>query len=311
MVLLAEYALTPDVFDSTAYSSEEVCGLHLQALKEVLLHEGLVRNLRKGEWARTFDDSSRQWHQRGKELLKKLRTQRRTVLADAASPKPPQTDAEWCLEALASHKSYPLAGVITTDVTAAPHKGNATVSSVNRLANTHWWTSRSPSLRVRRTLTDYLSALAPILRHANSLMFIDPFIDPTDRYQYGDLMQILASLHARLDKPSVEVHRAAWRSGNDKRPQVNELVAALKPSMEALAKQAGVKVEIFLWDDIHDRYLISDLIGLSLPYGFGTTKAPNAQTTWNRLDRNVRDAVQREFDPAHRKPIHRFTVGGT
>ena len=42
MALLAEYALTPDVFDTTSYTSEEVCGLHLQNLKEVLLHEGLV-----------------------------------------------------------------------------------------------------------------------------------------------------------------------------------------------------------------------------------------------------------------------------
>ena len=50
MALLAEYALTPGVFDVTAYTSEEVYGLHLQALKDVLLHEGLVRNLRSGEW---------------------------------------------------------------------------------------------------------------------------------------------------------------------------------------------------------------------------------------------------------------------
>lgn len=312
MVLLAEYALTPDVFDSTAYSSEEVCGLHLQALKEVLLHEGLVRNLRKGEWARTFDDSSRQWHQRGKELLKKLRTQRRTVLADAASPKPPQTDAEWCLEALASHKSYPLAGVITTDVTAAPHKGNATVSSVNRLANTHWWTSRSPSLRVRRTLAAYQAALDPILRHANSLLFIDPYIDPSDRHQYGDLMKILGSLGARSVKPLVEIHRAAWYGGgSDRRAKVKDVVAALQP-LEALAKSAGISIEVFLWGDIHDRFLISDLIGLSLPYGFGTTKARDAdETAWTRLGRGDRDAVQRDFDPAHRKPIHSFTVGGT
>ena len=42
MALLAEYALTPGVFDVTAYSSEEVCGLHLQTLKDVLLHEGCV-----------------------------------------------------------------------------------------------------------------------------------------------------------------------------------------------------------------------------------------------------------------------------
>jgi hypothetical protein len=312
MSLLAEYALTPDVFDSTAYSSEEVCGLHLQALRDVLLHEGLVRNLRSGDWARTFDDSSRPWHQRGKELLKKLFTQHRIVLADATRPTPPQTDAEWCLEALGSHASHRLAGVIATEATAAPHAGNVAVCSVNRLASAPWWTARSPSLRLGRTLAEYQTALASVLRHANSLVFIDPFIDPTDHHQYGDLFKILASLKARSVKPLIEIHRGAWYgSGQDKRPQVKDVVAALQPFIQAVAKSASISVEVFLWHDIHDRYLITDLIGLSLPYGFGTTKAPNAQTTWTRLGRDDRDAVQREFDPAHRQPCHRFTVGGT
>ena len=89
------------------------------------------------------------------------------------------------------------------------------------------------------------------------------------------------------------------------------MVAALQPSLQAVAKSAGVSVEVFLWDDFHDRYLITDLIGISLPHGFGTTKAPNTQTTWTRLGRNDRDSVQREFDPARRQPLHRFTVKGT
>ena len=312
MALLGEYALTPDVFNGTAYTSDEVCGLHLQALKEVLLHEGLVRNLRAGEWAKTFDDSSRPWHQRGKELLKKLRTQHRIVFADPAAATTPQSDADWCVEALASHSAQPLAGVIATDATAAPHARNAIVSSVSKLSSAPWWASRSPSLRLGRTLVDYEAALAPVLRHANSLMFVDPFIDPTDQRQYGDLMKLLAGLRTRSVKPLVEIHRAAWYAGgNNKRPQVSEVVAALTPAITTAAKNAGLSVSVFLWDDIHDRYLITDLIGIGLQYGFGTTTKPNAQTTWHRLGRSDRDSIQREFDPAHRQPRHRFTVKGT
>jgi hypothetical protein len=312
MALLAEYALTPGVFEVTAYTSEEVCGLHLQTFKDVLLHEGLVRNLRAGEWAKTFDDSSRLWHQRGKELLRKLRTQHRIVVADPAAATTPQTDADWCVEALASHSARPLAGVIATDATAVPHARNAIVSSVSKLSSAPWWASRSPSLRLGRMLVDYAAALAPVLRHANSLLFVDPFIDPTDHHQYGDLMRLLASLQARTVKPLVEIHRAAWYGGgNDKRPKVDDVVGALTPEITQVAKTAGLMVDVFLWDDIHDRYLITDLIGISLPYGFGTTKALNAQTTWTRLGRNDRDAVQRDFDPARRAPRHRFTVKGT
>jgi len=312
MALLAEYALTPDVFDTTSYSNEEVCGLHLQALKEVLLHEGLVRDLRRGEWVRTFEGSGRPWHHRGKELLKKLRTQHRTVCDDAMRSETPQTDADWCLEALGSHAARPLAGIIVTDTIAAPYVGNATVSSVSRLATASWWASRSPSLRLGRTLVEYEAALGSVLRHANSLIFIDPFIDPTDHHQYGDLMSLLAMLKPRSVKPLIEIHRAAWYGpGPDKRPRVNEVVAALKPALENLAKTAGLSVDVFLWDDIHDRYLNTDLVGINLPYGFGTTKAPNAQTTWTRLGRDDRDSVQREFDPARRQPRYHFTVRGT
>ncbi|WP_437962603.1 hypothetical protein WME76_46030 (plasmid) [Sorangium sp. So ce119] len=312
MALLAEYALTPGVFDITSYSSEEVCGLHLQALKEVLLHEGLVRNLRRGEWARTFEDSARPWHGRGKELLKKLWTQQRVVPADSVRPTTPNTDGEWCLEALGSHAALPLAGIIATDATAAPHAANSSVCSVSRLASAPWWAARSPSVRLGRTLVEYQSALDAVLRHANSLIFIDPFIDPTDHHQYGDLMQILVSLQSRSLKPRIEIHRAAWYGGgNDKRPRVNDVVAALTPAIETAAKTAGLSLEVFLWNDIHDRYLITDLIGISLPYGFGTTRAPNAFTTWTRLGRDDRDSVQREFDPAYRQPRHRFTVRGT
>lgn len=309
MALLAEYALTPDVFDTTSYSSEEVCGLHLQALREALLQEGLVRDLRDGEWMRRFGEADRPWHLRGKELLKKLRTQKRLVPAKAALVRDPVTDGEWCNEAIASHGLLPLAGIIATDAVAAPHAGTPIVCSVSKLRNSSWWASRSPSVRLGRTLAAYERALDLVLRHANSLILVDPYLDPTDVYQYGDLLRLLEKLQVRSSKPLVEIHRAAWYgSGNDKRPRVGEVVAALTPALSATAKKAGISVDVFLWDDIHDRHLITDLVGISLPYGFATTRTPNAMTTWTRLGRADRDSVQRDFDPAHRSPRHRFKV---
>jgi hypothetical protein len=309
MALLAEYALTPDVFDVTSYSSEEVCGLHLQTLKEVLLQEGLVRDLRDGEWMRHFGEAGRPWHLRGKELLKKLRTQKRLVPARAALTSIPATDGEWCNEAIASHGHLPLAGIVATDAVAAPHSGTPIVCSVSKLTSANWWVSRSPSVRLGRTLVAYETALDLVLRHANSLILVDPYIDPTDVHQYADLLRLLGKLQNRSIKPLVEIHRAAWyEPGNDKRPRVAEVVAALTPELSATARAAGISVDVFLWDDIHDRYLITDLVGISLPYGFATTRNPSAVTTWTRLGRADRDSVQRDFDPAQRSPRHRFKV---
>lgn len=60
------------------------------------------------------------------------------------------------------------------------------------------------------------------------------------------------------------------------------------------------KTQDFLWYHAAvriGRYLVSNLIGISLPNGFDTTASPRP-TTWSRLGRPDRDDIQREFDKA-------------
>ena len=64
---------------------------------------------------------------------------------------------------------------------------------------------------------------------------------------------------------------------------------------------AGLSAEVFIWDNFHDRYLISNLVGISLPNGFDTTTAPGSITRWIRLGRNDRDDIRREFNVASRR----------
>ena len=73
----------------------------------------------------------------------------------------------------------------------------------------------------------------------------------------------------------------------------------------------GTVATVYFWDDMHDRYLISDIVGVQMPNGFDTTTAPNSITTWSRLSRNARDDIQREFDPAtgRHKLHYTFIVG--
>ena len=60
---------------------------------------------------------------------------------------------------------------------------------------------------------------------------------------------------------------------------------------------AGLQAEVFVWDDFHDRYLISNLVGIALPNGFDTDRNPNSVTSWARLSRTDSDDVLREFEP--------------
>ena len=49
MPLLADYAITPDVFDKTSYLTAGECGARLETIREVMLTEGLgSRSARRG-----------------------------------------------------------------------------------------------------------------------------------------------------------------------------------------------------------------------------------------------------------------------
>jgi hypothetical protein len=68
---------------------------------------------------------------------------------------------------------------------------------------------------------------------------------------------------------------------------------------------------VFFWDDFHERYLIADVIGISVPAGFDVTSKPEEFSTWGRLGRADKDKIQRMFDPAARSESlkWRFEIG--
>ena len=312
MPLLAEYAITPDVFDVASYTNEEVCGLHLEMIREPMLTDGLVRDLRDGEWSRLFTSDARAWHRRGKELVKKLAKQGRLIQFPRALPEPSPDDPGWCAEALATHAVRALTGgVIVTDPVKNIWPDEPLVARIDRLGSTQWWAARSPSVTLTRTLADYKQHLDPVLRCSNSFLLIDPHLDPAKR-QYREIGTLLTLAGGRTPAPRIEIHRVCYEgSGQDRQIKDEDY---FKPRFHSeLADPllaAGLQAEIFIWDDFHDRYLISNLIGIALPNGFDTTSDPNAVTRWTRLGREDRDDVQREFDVAtgRHKLQCRFTI---
>ncbi|MBM4331133.1 MAG: hypothetical protein FJ117_07875 [Deltaproteobacteria bacterium] len=311
MALLCEYALTPDVFDTRFYPHEEVGTARLEHLKEVFLEEALLRNLRAGEWLAVFRNHDRPWHRRGTELLKKMIKQNRLRLAVAALSSAPANDVEWCLEALASHQIDPMTGVISTAQIVDAVGADTILGRLDRLGNSPCWTSRSASVRLARCHGDYEIQLRLIMQSANSVMLIDPHLDPSQR-RYLDVLPILLLAKGRRHMPLIEIHRVVY-VGSGRNRQLIDPVDWENRFREAWGNDlatAGLKVDIFIWDEHHDRYLITDLIGIGMENGYDTTTNPNDITTWSRLGRAARDDIQREFDPAanRHKLRHLFTV---
>lgn len=310
-MLLAEYAVTPDVFDSDCYASEELCAARLENIREALLSEGIVRDLRNGAWSQLFKNQDRQWHRRAKELVRKLASQNRMSVFTPQLSEAPMADSEWCAEALATHEIESLAGIIVTDSISSGYKERPIVAPINKLGSAPWWSERSPSMRLNRTFKDYRNALSLILRKANSIMFIDPHLDPTQP-RYQDFVTLLKAAGSRSPTPVIEIHRVCYHgSGKERQIDVPQLEADFRNALTEPLTEVGLNVEIFVWDDFHDRYVLSDLVGISLPNGFDTK--PNSTTTWARLGRSDRDDVQKEFDEAsHRHKLQtKFTISST
>ena len=301
MPLLADYAITPDVFDAASYSTAGECEARLDTIRHVMLTAGLVRDLRAGEWRGVFEPGRRPWHRRGLELVKKLAVQGRLVPHPPARSAPPEDDRGWCAEALASHVQRPLTGgVIATEMVKDAYPHEQAVARIDRLSSAPWWIAGSPSVRLARTLAGYATHLDPVLRHSNSLMFIDPHLDP-ERRGYRDLAGLLRPAGRRTPMPAIEIHRVCYEgSGRERRFPARTDPGYFKrrfhTGLGEPLRDAGLSAEVFIWDDFHDRYLISNLIGVSLPNGFDTSSARGAVTTWTRLGRKDRDDIQREFD---------------
>lgn len=316
MALLAEYAITPDVFDETSYAHPDACDAELRNLAEVLMTEGLVRDLRAGEWRRLLTNDERPWHLRGRDLLKYLARQNRLVPYEPTLEGVPADASDWCREALGTHRIVPFTGgIVATAPVKAAFAAEPLVAGIDRLASTEWWEARSSSVRLRRSMVEYLEQLAPVLRCANSLMFIDAHLDPA-RWGYREFPQLLAAAGGRTPVPAIEIHRVCYEgSGPGRsfpmRKEADHFERRFRDALERPLRGARLRVEVFIWNDFHDRYLISDLIGISLPNGFDTTTNPTSMTCWTRLGRQDRDDIQRDYDPASGRYElrQRFVIG--
>ena len=299
MALIADYAITPDVFDITSYSSEEVCGLQLGRIKDAMLEEGLVRDLRDGEWGRLLGDPARPWHRRAREIVKKLAKQGRLVPCRSALRTSPADDRGWCDEALAGHERKPMiGGVIATGSVKAAYPKEPVVERIDALHKAAWWTGRGSSVRLERSLADYRRHLDLVLRFAKSIQFIDPYLDP-GREDYRGFADLLAVAGDRRSPPLIEIHRKC-PGDHDRLPlNIEHVERALHEELDQILRARGLSAEVYVWDYFHDRYLISNLIGIQVPHGF--SESGKSKTTRSRLDRRDRDDIQREFDPASRR----------
>ena len=312
--MLQEIAITPGAFDSSSYSSTDTCDAHFEGLKQALLEWTIIRGLRDGGWKEAVWGLSGSMSPRAREILKKLHIQNRVFGHVRCLANPPASDSDWCLEAIESCKRLPLHGILTSESTKSAFAKDPLVASVAKRYSALWWNQLEDGHpgghQSGRTLADYRSRLHLIFRHARSLIFLDPHLDPT-RPGYAQFLDLIDEALTRAHTPPIiEIHRCCTEgSGREKRIVPNgewEKRFRSKWSAHPSARQ----IEVFIWSKNHDRHLISDLIGIHIGNGFDLSNDGQDRISWSRISRKNRDEVQRTVDPAVNPNLlmHRFKI---
>jgi hypothetical protein len=291
--MLSQFAVIPGSFDPALASSPNALDLGIGCLNDLCRAEGLFLDLRAGTWSAALDNVST----RGKAFLKFARNRHRIIQGSPQLGPEPDGDESWLWEAQAYHKKSPCRAIITPNQLAEDYAGDPIVTGLERLNQIAWWGERSASRSIKRCTKEYRSALAFVLRHANLLMFIDTYIDPLAP-NYEEFPELLLAAGTNDHKPIIQIHRASWRKVGGK-VEVQSLAAWMddfNPWSERLAR-AGIKADVFIWENTHDRYLVSDIISISLPYGFDIGSDGDPPTTWNRIGAKEIERLQLEYEP--------------
>jgi hypothetical protein len=108
------------------------------------------------------------------------------------------------------------------------------------------------------------------------------------------------------DPPSIEIHLCHLEPGVTK----TDFERLFKRRLESFIQSKKLEVEIFIRDQIHDRFILTNFIGIQSGNSFSISRNPDETTTWTRISRTRRDELQKEFARNSRdhKLQHYFTV---
>ena len=305
--MIAEFAIVPDVFDQASYSSPELAEVCLERLFDACRTDAIVRDLFDGAWSLNLKKNLERWHPATKEIIETLGKERRLCPSPRALESLPEENAEWCHEAVASNKAS-LDMIVAADPAALGYEGDDAITLVARMHKTAWWQNRSSSVPVQRQTAAYLKTLRPILKRANAFMFVDPHIDERES-NYAEFCHILRAIRqpTLACSPRIEIHIWQGKELSNR----SEWEARVHKTNDEL-KKARLSAEVFVWPvNFHDRYLVTDIVGISLPNGFDIDTKGLKETYWTRLGRKDREKVELNFEPNAGRygVVRRFQIG--
>jgi hypothetical protein len=307
--VLYEFAMTPDLFDASVATATGPAEVVLVQLLRGIADNGLLANLHKGGWLRHISQTRIPSLPPGLKAkievcLTVLEDRHRLVRHPKGTNGTPTSDLDWLGLALVSHNRVPLHAIVLSKSLMAGYGKTceAFVEFFSALDSPQWEKRRHRTLTVTKSPTAYETALAPILRYARALCLVDPFLNSLEP-RFFETVKMCSHMmgqrgHERLPG-RIDIHAEFHRQKPEGR-KPEDYLSAWRTALEPLGGTDRHRFRVFLWGGkpMHDRFILTDQCGISVPGGLDCRPTPSAlQTDWSLLDEDARSARWGDYDP--------------
>ncbi len=328
--MLYHFAITPEAFEPEAINETRPAGIVLVELLRGMADNGLLANLHAGEWmthvrrSQAHKDLPAHVRDRIESCLSVLHNRNRLVRHPAGSADFDGDDFRWLHWSIERHrddKDNPLSAVFSSDdYVELSELEDDILIQLSVALDADCWIGRKRSIRFTKTESELRSHLAPIVRYAQRVTLIDPYMSCREG-RFFETIQHCADLLGKRDgchsPGTIHIHAgdpeslgpAEYRESKDDR--LNRWERALVP----VARHTGHSFRVFVWKrkpggkTFHDRYIITDQCGIDAPGGLDflpdTDEGRANTTTWSLLDADqLRAILLEEFH--HQKSPYKY-----
>jgi hypothetical protein len=305
--------MTPDLFDASVVNAESGGDIILIELLRGLAENGMLANLHKDRWLRHVEESrlttlSPSLKDKVRTCLSVLHDRHRLVRHPKCKSGVPQNDSEWLNAALDSNDKIPFHAIFLSRQKQAECSRLCAclVNFEELLDSVQWDERRRRTCSLTKSQDEYRMVLSPVLRHAKSLMLIDPWLNCKEM-RYLDTVKLCSRLAGRRIQKRrlvrIDIHTKASSQQPDGR-SVKEHLDRWEKKLQPLINEDGHRFRVYLWEpfsgseSMHDRFILTDQCGISVPAGLDCRSDSHANTTdWSLLDERARQRTWNTYQP--------------